>query len=176
LNQSIFKLIRRDQYVYHSLTTDSRSTITINAPECHNKCNCTCKSFVKDAVCLHLVSVSLLFNLNLFKGDYVNDPEKFVQKTKKGNKRTKYGHALDKEIIIEHVELVKAPPEKPVHTKKGRGRPPKNPIAAKVVVEDTLEAEAEATTTIEAEAEVKIASQVVRRSKRINKMWTSLKN
>ena len=62
-------------------------------------CYCSCKSFVKDAVCLHLVAISCLFNIDLFKGDYANEPEKFVQKTKKGKKRTKYGHALDKDLI-----------------------------------------------------------------------------
>ena len=77
MNGLEYEVIRRDQYAYHSLTTDSSCTVVLNAPECHNMCYCTCKSFVKDAVCLHLVAVSLLFDFNLFKGDYANDPEKF---------------------------------------------------------------------------------------------------
>jgi hypothetical protein len=99
LTKKNFKLVRRNQYTYQSLNTETKHTVRLNLPECRNMCYCSCKSFVKEAVCLHLVAISCLFNLDLFKGDYANEPKKFVQETKKGKKRTKYGHALDKDLI-----------------------------------------------------------------------------
>ena len=150
LTKKNFKLVKRDQYTYQSLINDTKHTVTLNSPECHNKCYCSCKSFIKHAVCLHLVALSFLFNLDLFKGDYANDPEKFVQKTKRGKKRTKFGHALDKDLIEPTIALTNPIP------KRARGRPPKNPKS---------QAEAQVKTQVEAQVE----APVIRRSSRITK-------
>ena len=153
LTKKNFKLVRRNQYTYQSLNTETKHTVTLNSPECHNMCYCSCKSFVKDAVCLHLVAISCLFNIDLFKGDYANEPEKFVQKTKKGKKRTKYGHALDKDLI-ESPQVETATTSK--IAKKGKGRPRKIPI-----VEAPVEAQ------VEAPIKAPVKAMVVRRSSRI---------
>ena len=128
--------------------------------QCHNKCSCPCNSFIKLGVCLHLVAISFLFDLNLFKGNYVNPAEVFVQKTKKGRKRTKYGRALDKELLDdpleEEVEIeVEQELEKelvpevistvtsteifPLLSKKSRGRPPKSTVEVKNLVDSTAD-------------------------------------
>ena len=63
LTKKNFKLVKRDQYTYQSILHDTKHTVTKISLECHNKCYCLCKSFVKQAVCLHLAPLSFLFSL-----------------------------------------------------------------------------------------------------------------
>ena len=54
-------------------------------------CSCTCKYFIKSAVCAHLVAYSNLNDLNLFGKAYSKPVkpvlEKFISKNKKGAKK-----------------------------------------------------------------------------------------
>ena len=100
--------------------------------------------------------ISCLFNIDLFKGDYANEPEKFVQKTKKGKKRTKYGHALDKDLI-ESPQVETATTSK--IAKKGKGRPRKIPII-QTQVDEPQPAQ------VETQVEAQVEAFVIRRSSR----------
>ena len=141
LTKKNFKLTKHSQYSYQSLVTDTKHIIKVKDLNCHNKCSCSCKSFIKLGVCLHLVAISFLFELNFIKGNYIEAPEVFVQKTKKGKKRTKYGRALDKELLeyslqeeveIEELRTIEEIVEAEAIViavqpkKKARGRPPKS--------------------------------------------------
>ena len=99
LDKRNFKKTGLSKYQYESLNTDSKYTITINCPKCHNKCSCTCKTFVKLGVCMHVVALSVIFKLNLFHPKYStkSKPDTFVTKEKRGRKSRKaFGKALDK--------------------------------------------------------------------------------
>jgi transposase-like protein len=61
-----FKKIGRDKFKYNSLKSDSEYIININDKQAHNYCNCSCKTFVKSGVCMHVVALSNIYNLNLF--------------------------------------------------------------------------------------------------------------
>ncbi len=54
-------------------------------------CSCTCKYFIKSAVCAHLVAYSNLNDLNLFGKAYSKPVkplvEKFISRNKKGAKK-----------------------------------------------------------------------------------------
>ena len=105
LGERNFKKIGKNKYKYESLITDNSSIIMTNCPQCHNTCSCTCKTFVKDGVCLHVVALSSLHNLNLFQPKYEAKSAKnfFVDKVKRGpkhklNSKKDYGKALDKPL------------------------------------------------------------------------------
>ena len=87
-----------NKYQYESLKTDSVYTITINSPQCHNMCSCTCKTFVKTGVCMHVVAMSNIYGLNLFHPKYLSKKnDHFETKVKRGRKSKKdYGKANDK--------------------------------------------------------------------------------
>ena len=62
-------------------------------------CICTCKNFVKNGVCCHVVALDRIFNLKLFHPKYSLPTlvEKFVTKCKRGRRTAKdYGKTLDK--------------------------------------------------------------------------------
>ena len=99
LDKRNFKKISPSKYQYKSLTTDSNYTVTINCPQCHNMCSCTCKTFVKFGVRMHVVALSVIYNLKLFHPKYStkSKPDTFVTKEKRGRKSKKsFGKALDK--------------------------------------------------------------------------------
>ena len=94
-----FKKVGQNKYQYASLTTETAYIITTNNPQCHNMCSCTCKTFVKSGVCMHVVALSNLFGLQLFHPKYAGQKksETFVTKVKRGRKSKKgFGKALDK--------------------------------------------------------------------------------
>ena len=94
-----FKKVGPNKYQYKSLTTESNFILTTNCPQCHNMCSCSCNTFVKDGVCMHVVALSTLFGLQLFHPKYSvpKTSDTFVNKIKRGRKSKKdFGKALDK--------------------------------------------------------------------------------
>ena len=66
----------------------SKYKLTFEDKRYHNLCSCSCKYFLKHAICMHLVGYSNINGLNLF-GDKYSKPDtriNFVHKTKKGRK------------------------------------------------------------------------------------------
>ena len=62
-------------------------------------CSCSCKTFVKDGVCMHVFALSTLFGLQLFHPKYsaTTKPDTFVNKIKRGRRGKKgFVKALDK--------------------------------------------------------------------------------
>ena len=57
-----FKKISPFKYEYASMQTNTSFIIILNCPNCHNMCSCTCKPFVKDGVCCHVVALSRIFD------------------------------------------------------------------------------------------------------------------
>ena len=67
---------------------DSKHILLLNDKSALFKCSCSCKYFVKSAVCAHLVAYSSLNDLNLFdKRYYKEKPKKFKSLTKRGRKK-----------------------------------------------------------------------------------------
>ena len=88
LDKRNFKKIGHNKFRYNSLKSDSEYIVKINDKQCHNLCSCSCKTFVKNGVCMHVVAISNIFNLNLFHPKYTTKkmPAYFVIKTKRGRK------------------------------------------------------------------------------------------
>ena len=94
-----FTKLGPNKYKYQSLKTDNEFIIKVNCPDSHNKCSCTCKTFVKKGICLHAVGLSNIYKLNLFNPKYTVKEKTpyFISKNKRGPKSKKgYGKALDK--------------------------------------------------------------------------------
>jgi len=60
---------------------------------CLNGFCCSCGSFMKNAVCMHLVGFSNLFQKNLFGEKWLNEPTEFNHAKKRGQARkvNRYG-------------------------------------------------------------------------------------
>jgi hypothetical protein len=54
---------------------------------------CTCKNYLKHAICHHLVAYSNLNDLNMFDLKYLDKNSNFVKKIKRGAKSGKYKNA-----------------------------------------------------------------------------------
>ena len=81
-----FSVVRKDKICCQG--RDSKHIILLNDKAAFFKCSCTCKYFVKSAVCAHLVAYSSLNGLNLFdKRYYKEQARKFKPLTKRGRKR-----------------------------------------------------------------------------------------
>ena len=69
--------------VYTGSVNGTKETISLNDRDCYQFCNCSCYSFQKWALCIHVVSYS-----NIHKHDWYGarfrQPDKFEIKTKKG--------------------------------------------------------------------------------------------
>jgi hypothetical protein len=91
LDKRNFKKVGPSKHKYESLNTESNYIITFNCPQCHNSCSCSCKNFVKLGVCMHVVAISVIFNLKLFHPKYStkSKPDTFVTKEKRGRKSIK---------------------------------------------------------------------------------------
>ena len=70
LTKKNFKKIRINKYEYKSLNTDSHHFITLNVPQSVQNCFCTCKDFMKKAVCIHLIALQNLFDLINASADF----------------------------------------------------------------------------------------------------------
>ena len=73
-----------NKFKYQSLKTDNEFIVKINCLKSHNKCSCSCKTFIKKGICLHVVSLSNLYELNYFHPKYSfkekEKPEYFISK------------------------------------------------------------------------------------------------
>jgi hypothetical protein len=84
--KNCFTVVRKDKICCQG--RDSKHIILLNDKSSFFKCSCTCKYFVKSAVCAHLVAYSSLNYLNLFdKRYYKEKPKKFKPLTKRGRKK-----------------------------------------------------------------------------------------
>ena len=54
------------------------------------KCTCTCKYFIKDAICSHLVVLNKIYKLGWFGIKCSNEPKDFIYKTKRGAKSKRF--------------------------------------------------------------------------------------
>ena len=97
-----FVYIRKDKIRCNG--KNSSYVLIINDKKSDVLCSCTCKYFVKSAVCAHLVAYSNLNNLNLFGKQYAKPTkpviEKFISKKKKGAKN-KRGRSKDPKNCLE---------------------------------------------------------------------------
>ena len=112
LSKANFNKFGPHKYGYESSLTNTCYRIILNCPQCHNMCSCTCKNFVKNGVCCHVVALDRIFNLKLFHPKYSLPPlvEKFVTKCKSGRRTAKdYGKALDKPKEAAKVDKPSAP-------------------------------------------------------------------
>ena len=141
LVKSNFTKLGPNKYQYNSFKSDNEFIIKTNCSKSHNKCSCSCKTYIKKGICLHAVAVSNIFGLNLFHPKYLakDKGEYFVSKIKRGPKSKKgYGKALDKPspIVPPKSSTPKSSPE-PMNSKKARIEPEPEPnespkIATKV--------------------------------------------
>jgi hypothetical protein len=91
LTKSNFKHTDRYNVVYKGKS--NTFNLHLNDASCYNKCNCDCTTFMKAAVCMHLVGFSNIFSKNLFGSAYSNDPKTFNFAKKRGapKKTNRYG-------------------------------------------------------------------------------------
>ena len=97
--KSNFVVIRKDKI--RCTGRNSTYILILNDKKSDILCSCTCKYFVKSAVCAHLVAYSNLSDLNLFGKSYSKPVkpvlEKFISKIKRGAKK-KVGAGRPKEV------------------------------------------------------------------------------
>jgi hypothetical protein len=103
LIKSNFRVVRPNKKIVYTgpfKGKESKYTLSLNDDNYLNRCNCSCKYFLKHAICMHLLAYSNFNNLELFGARYAKPitANNFVTKNKRGPKtgNQKYGKALDK--------------------------------------------------------------------------------
>ena len=81
INSKCFKLIRKDIVAYKGVKNAYR--IRLDDKRCWKSSSCNCATFIKWAICRHIVAYSNANELDWYGAAY-RQPVKFVTKTKKG--------------------------------------------------------------------------------------------
>ena len=83
LDESNFKSIRVKRITYTG--KNNKYLINLDAKNCSGNCSCTCKLFLKYAICIHVVAYSRINKLNIFDSKF-SDQTDFHYKEKRGRK------------------------------------------------------------------------------------------
>jgi len=63
---------------------NNKFVIRLNDKGCFNSCSCSCDTFTKEAVCMHLLGYSNVHELNICGEEYSKEPDTFATKMKRG--------------------------------------------------------------------------------------------
>ena len=69
--------------IYCSAFDETKFEIRLDDDRCYKSCSCSCSTFLKWALCKHVVAYSNHTAMDLYGARY-RQPENFVQKTKRG--------------------------------------------------------------------------------------------
>ena len=92
---SCFKRVGKSlkKVIYHGHS--STYVIRLDDERCYKSCSCSCSTFIKWALCRHVVAYSNSAYLDLYGSRY-RQPDRFIQKTKRGA-RKKNSKALSRD-------------------------------------------------------------------------------
>ena len=82
LSKKNFKHIDRDTELYKGV--NNKFKLQLNNKSCFNNCSCNYESFIKEAVCMHLLGYSTIHDLDLCGETYSTKPKTFAQKKRRG--------------------------------------------------------------------------------------------